>query len=58
MNGRELIQEADMLRGNVSRMMITKDVEELRKMHEFAEWRLQVIYRERLKELGNANAED
>lgn len=41
----------DMLQGNINRMMVTKDDKELRKMYEFAERRLQAIYRLRDYEL-------
>lgn len=51
MTHQELMIECDMLQGNVNRMMVTKDIRELVRMHEFAEMRLQKIYKWRVKEL-------
>ncbi len=47
MNRKELIQEADMLEGNINRMMVTHDKTELLRMYAFALERLGKIYRER-----------
>ena len=52
MTHKELMIEADMLQGNINRMMVTKDPKELLRMYEFAEKRLQKIHRERVKILS------
>lgn len=44
---KELMNEADMLQGNINRMMVTKDNTELITMYAFALERLSKIYRER-----------
>ena len=46
-----LINLADMLQGNINRMMVTDDEEELLNMYMWAERRLHTIYKERLNEL-------
>ena len=51
MNQQELMNEADMLQGNINRMMVTHDTEELLNMYMWAERRLHTIYKERLKEM-------
>ena len=51
MKHQELLNECDMLQGNINRMMVTKDIRELTRMYEFAEMRLQRIHKERVKEL-------
>ena len=53
MTRQELMIEADMLQGNINRMMVTKDSKELMSMYEWAERRLQTIHKERVKELEN-----
>ena len=47
MTHKELLNEADMLQGNINRMMVTNDKDELLKMYTFALERLSKIYRER-----------
>lgn len=47
MTHKELLNEADMLQGNINRMMVTKDNTELITMYTFALERLSKIYRER-----------
>ena len=44
---KELMNEADMLQGNINRMMVTNDKDELLKMYAFALERLEKIYIER-----------
>ena len=44
MTHKELMNECDMLKGDINRMMVTKDPKELQKMHEIAEYRLQKIH--------------
>ena len=46
-----LMNLADMLQGNINRMMVTDDTEELLNMFMWAERRLHTIYKERLTEL-------
>ena len=58
MNHKELINEADMLKGNINRMMVTKDPKELLRMYEFAEQRLQKIHKARVAELDEAVEEE
>lgn len=48
MTHKELMNEADMLQGNINRMMVTNDKDELLKMYAFALERLGKIYRERI----------
>ena len=50
MSHKELMNECDMLKGNINRMMVTKDPKELLRMYEFAEMRLQKIHRTRVAE--------
>ena len=47
------MNQADMLQGNINRMMVTDDTEELLSMYMWAERRLKTIHKERLKELDN-----
>ena len=47
MTHKELLNEADMLKGNINRMMVTDDKNELLKMYAFALERLGKIYVER-----------
>ena len=51
MTHKELMIEADMLTGNINRMMVTKDPKELRHMYEWAERRLQKIHKARFADL-------
>lgn len=53
--GSELINEAEMLKGNIARMVVIKDIDELKRMHEFAELRLQRIRKAREAELRSQN---
>ena len=54
MTKQELMNEADMLQGNINRMMVTDDLKELLSMFMWAERRLKTIHKERVKELDNA----
>ena len=47
MTHKELMNEADVLKGNINRMMVTDDKNELIDMYVFALRRLEKIYRER-----------
>lgn len=47
MTKKELMGEAEMLQGNINRMMVTDDKDELLKMYAFALERLGKIYVER-----------
>lgn len=53
-----LINECDMLKGNINRMMVTDDEKELRQMYEWAERRLQKIHKARIVELNKADMRD
>ena len=48
MTHKELMNEADMLNGNINRMMVTDDKNELMNMYSFALRRLEKIYKERV----------
>jgi len=48
MTHKELMNEADMLQGNINRMVVTDDKNELINMYSFALKRLDKIYRERV----------
>lgn len=48
MTHEELMDEADMLKGNINRMMVTDDKNELMNMYSFALRRLEKIYKERV----------
>ena len=50
-----LMNECDMLKGNINRMMVTNDKKELRQMYELAERRLQKIHKARFAELDYAD---
>ena len=50
-----LMNECDMLKGNINRMMVTNDKKELRQMYEWAERRLQKIHKARFAELDDAD---
>lgn len=58
MTRQEMMIEADLLQGNINRMMVTKDLKELTNMYEWAERRLQTIHKERVKELDNAHTKN
>ena len=47
MTRKELTDEAEMLKGNINRMMVTNNSTELLRMYTFALERLGKIYRER-----------
>lgn len=51
MTHKELMNECDMLQGNINRMMVTKNPKELLKMYEIAEYRLHKIHKARVIEL-------
>lgn len=50
-NFREVTNEKNMLDGNINRMCVTKDIEELENMFVFAEKRVQRIYQYNLNRL-------
>lgn len=54
MTYKELMNECDMLEGNINRMIVTNDKKELRQMYEWAERRLQKIHKARFAELDDA----
>lgn len=51
MTRKELMNETDILKGNINRMMVTDDNEELLRMYAFALERLGKIYRHKAFEL-------
>ena len=58
MEKRDIINdEMDMLRGNLNRMCVTDDVQELDKMREWALMRIDKIYNTKLEILMQENAE-
>lgn len=57
MTHKELMNEADMLKGNINRMMVTDDKNELLNMYSFALRRLEKIYRERVYVLWEVESE-
>ena len=58
MTHKELMNECDMLKGNINRMMVTKNPKELLRMYEFAEQRLQKIHKARVAELDEAEEDN
>ena len=57
MTRKELIQEKDMLEGNITRMVVTDDNEELLRMYAFALERLGKTYRHKAFELMEIESE-
>lgn len=57
MTHQELLNESDMLEGNINRMMVTDDIKELREMYDWACKRLAKIYTVRFEELDNGEKE-
>lgn len=57
MTHKELLSQADLLKGNINRMMVTDDKTELLKMYSFALERLSKIYRERVYVLWEIESE-
>jgi len=57
MTHKELMNEADMLEGNINRMMVTDDKDELAMMYSFALGRLRKIYEERSHVLWGVESE-
>ena len=57
MTYKELLSQADLLKGNINRMMVTDDKTELRKNYSFALERLSKIYRERVYVLWEIESE-
>jgi hypothetical protein len=57
MTHKELMNEADMLQGNINRMMVTDDKDELLNMYTTALGRLEKIYRERVYVLWEVERE-
>lgn len=51
MTRQELMNECDSLQGNINRMMVTDDKEELYEMYCWAKARLETIYRENSKRI-------
>lgn len=57
MTHKELMNEAEMLKGNINRMMVTDDKNELINMYSFALRRLEKIFRERVYVLWEVESE-
>lgn len=55
MNDYELRREINLLEGNINRMYVTDDKEELDIMHEWAKKRLENIYYYRSEEINKTN---
>ena len=55
MTNQSLMIESGLLEGNINRMMVTKDVEELCYMYQWAVRRTTTIFVERFKELEGLN---
>jgi hypothetical protein len=56
-NYKQLINEIEMLKGNINRMCITNDLEEIERMYYFAKYRIDEIYRynfERINKEGES----
>lgn len=51
MTHEELMDEADTLKGNINRMMVTDDKDELLNMYTTALGRLEKIFKERVSEI-------
>lgn len=58
MTRQELMNECDSLQGNINRMMVTDDKEELYEMYCWAKARLETIYRENSKRIKLKQRED
>ena len=51
MNNCKLMEECDLLKGNINRIMVTGDIKEIREMYNWACKRLNTIYIERVNKL-------
>ncbi len=54
----EILDESDMLEGNISRMFLTDDPEELEHMYEFSKRRLEKIYKYHYARLQSKEGEE
>ena len=57
MNYKEMCTEKDMLEGNINRMFVTNDIEEVCNMYVFAKERLDVLFKENCKRITEKNTE-
>lgn len=55
MNYQEMRNEKDMLVGNINRMFVTDDIDELCSMFVFAKERLDVLFKENCRRVINQN---
>ena len=55
MNYQEMRNEKDMLEGNINRMFVTDDMDELCSMYMFAKERLDTLFRENCKRIIEKN---
>lgn len=53
----ELTYEIDMLRGNINRICVTDNVEEIERMYKFAKLRLDEIYNYNLSRINKLKGE-
>lgn len=51
MTDHKLMEECDLLKGNINRIMVTDDIKEIREMYNWACKRLNTIYIERVNKL-------
>lgn len=51
MTNHKLMEECDLLKGNINRIMVTDDIKEIREMYNWACKRLNTIYIERVNKL-------
>ena len=58
MNYQEMRNEKDMMEGNINRMFVTYDLDELCNMYAFAKERLDVLFKENCKRIINRNGNE
>lgn len=58
MTHQEMLIETDLLEGNINRMCVTKDNIELKRMYDFARYRLNKIYEYNKNKLEQAEREN
>lgn len=58
MSYQEMINERDMMDGNINRMFVTDNIEELCSMYIFAQERLEILFKENCKRIIRQNDAD
>ena len=58
MSYQEMINERDMMNGNINRMFVTDNIEELCSMYIFAQERLEILFKENCKRIIRQNDAD